>query len=605
MVSNDYYWYEIDNNNKIGNQVITPLNMDVVKNTIGIYLVNPIEKNKIKDLPKLVKNIEQNTKNNLPSDDKNEIWSDDKMGEFNHMLEQAFTDIMDARLNSLIKEYIPNEEKRNWESFNDFIGEKHYLKGPKKGQKMEGTGISDDLKLKDLLDSDGEKEFIGETISVGRSDRSTAQKELLAKNRILNNGEFFGLSPKDDGVLSSVSVKYQDNQITVNFEIDQTSAKIPKKIFEDAGFKKVVFKDDPTSYGGSIRDKYSPNWNDITDESKFSQGKDQGRFDPLSIWVGDSKQKEESRKEYSDKLIRQFVMWKKKALEMLAGLKGRIDRPKKDLAKLKEQLKTTDSGQEERHGVSLPLQTKKPKEGESSKDTKQSIREQIKDYEEFLYYIEMNHKDLWEGKRTFAEERKHISKLKGSIGAKYIEGQAAQVRESKGKFEQDRTIPLGADEVKLIRESWKEWEDHEVADKTPIRKLVEKWIKDERMIEFLKGRVNRNAWFLHRTTVTLHISPDNIKGNDIYIPSKGKVETTKMVSEELLTQPAQMTRQRQRKHSNLPVSRKSGGGATKVSHDPTGATEKMGINAARKWWFRKFNIRHNKLKNAMNLIAGE
>jgi len=31
MVSNDYYWYEIDDTNKVGNQVITPLNLEVVK----------------------------------------------------------------------------------------------------------------------------------------------------------------------------------------------------------------------------------------------------------------------------------------------------------------------------------------------------------------------------------------------------------------------------------------------------------------------------------------------------------------------------------------------------------------------------------------------
>ena len=592
MVNSDYYWYEIDNTNKVGNQAIIPLNMSIIKNSIAIYLVNPIEKNKIKDLPKLVQNIERNTTSNMVTDDKNELWSDDKMGEFTNWLEDAYEEVMDSRLNLLIETYIPNEEKRRWDSFDDFIGEK-FFKGT---GKVEGTGIPDNLTLRDLLDSDKELEFIGETISVGRSDKSTTQKELLAKKRMLDNGEFFGLNPRDDSVLSSVTVKYSDNGITATFEVDQTSGKIPKGIFEDAGFKKVVFKDDPTSYGGSIRDKYSPNWNDMTDESKFSQGKDQGRFDPLSIWVGDSKQKEESRKEYSDKLIRQFVEWKNKSLEMLSGLKGRIDRPKKDLERLKQQLKNMGSNEEERYGISLPLQTEKPE------DTKESIREQIKDLEEFLYYIKMNHKNLWEGKRTFAEERKYISKLKGEIGAKYIEGQAQQVAASKGKFESDRVIPLGADEIEIVKESWDTFKDQEIQDKTPIRKLVEEFIKDGRMLKYLKGRVNRNAWFLHRTTVTLNIHPDNLKGMELYIPSKGKVDTTKMVSEELLTQPAQMQAQRQRKHANLPVSRKAGGGATKVMQNPQTATEKMGINAARKWWFRKFNIRHNKLKNAARTI---
>ena len=64
-----------------------------------------------------------------------------------------------------------------------------------------------------------------------------------------------------------------------------------------------------------------------------------------------------------------------------------------------------------------------------------------------------------------------------------------------------------------------------------------------------------------------------------------------------------MKRQRQRKHANLPVSRKYGGGATKIQHNPKEATEKMGINAARKWWFRKFMVKHNKLKKAAQSIG--
>ena len=97
MVNSDYYWYEIDNTNKVGNQAIIPLNMSIIKNSIAIYLVNPIEKNKIKDLPKLVQNIERNTTSNMVTDDKNELWSDDKMGEFTNWLEDAYEEVMDSR----------------------------------------------------------------------------------------------------------------------------------------------------------------------------------------------------------------------------------------------------------------------------------------------------------------------------------------------------------------------------------------------------------------------------------------------------------------------------------------------------------------------------
>lgn len=53
---------------------------------------------------------------------------------------------------------------------------------------------------------------------------------------------FFGLKPRDDAVLSSINVKYTDAGIDVKFTVDQTSGKIPRKIFEDAGFKKSFLR---------------------------------------------------------------------------------------------------------------------------------------------------------------------------------------------------------------------------------------------------------------------------------------------------------------------------------------------------------------------------
>ena len=574
MVNNEFYWYEIDDTNKVGNQVIIPLELSDVKKAIGLYLVNPIERSKIKDLDKLIRNIERNTKVNMISDDDNEKWSDDKMGFFREdLLNPAYQDIMNSRLKELLQTYVPNEEKRKWESFEDF----------------KTTDIDSKLTLGDLLDSNEEKEFIGETIVVGRSDKSTTQKKLLDNERMLTNDEFFGLKPRDDAVLSSINVKYTDAGIDVKFTVDQTSGKIPRKIFEDAGFKKVVFKDDPTSYGGSIRDKYSPNWNDMTTESTFSQSRDQGTFDPLSIWVGEGKRKQKSREEYTEKLEGRFKEWKDKALEMLAGLKGRIDGPKKKLEQLKEELKTAGSTKENMYGVELG--TKRDKD----------IGKEIKDLEEFLNYIENNHKRLWEGNTTFSQERRRIKKLTGKVLAEYISGQAQSVGSAKEGFQSDRVIELENDEIATIKESWTTFKDEEIEDKNDIRKIVEEMIKDGRMLQFLKGRSNRSPWFLHRSTITLIIHPDNLRGQGIYVPSKGKIDTTKMISKEILTQPAQMKTQRQRKQANLPVSRRAGGGATKVTQDSE--TAKLGVNAARKWWFRKFNIRHNKLKRAAQSIG--
>ena len=121
MVNNEFYWYEIDDTNKVGNQVIIPLELSDVKKAIGLYLVNPIERSKIKDLDKLIRNIERNTKVNMISDDDNEKWSDDKMGFFREdLLNPAYQDIMNSRLKELLQTYVPNEEKRKWESFEDF-----------------------------------------------------------------------------------------------------------------------------------------------------------------------------------------------------------------------------------------------------------------------------------------------------------------------------------------------------------------------------------------------------------------------------------------------------------------------------------------------------
>ena len=213
MVNNEFYWYEIDDTNKVGNQVIIPLELSDVKKAIGLYLVNPIERSKIKDLDKLIRNIDRNTKVNMISDDDNEKWSDDKMGFFREdLLNPAYQDIMNSRLKELLQTYVPNEEKRKWESFEDF----------------KTTDIDSKLTLGDLLDSNEEKEFIGETIVVGRSDKSTTQKKLLDNERMLTNDEFFGLKPRDDAVLSSINVKYTDAGIDVKFTVDQTSGKIPR-----------------------------------------------------------------------------------------------------------------------------------------------------------------------------------------------------------------------------------------------------------------------------------------------------------------------------------------------------------------------------------------
>lgn len=600
MVNTNYYWYETDNN-KIGNKVITPLNQTIVKDVLGIYLISPIERKAVKHLPQLISKIENNTKMNMITHDENEKWSDDKMGEFKRFLETGYTELMNMRLEEAINTYVPQEEKRSWkkgEALSDFIGEKY--RGSKK---IEGTGLPQvkekeklrDMTLKDLLSSSNRDLFIGRTTKVGRSPEAKAQKKLDANMRKFTNEEFF-----DEDNLSGIKVTYVDKKksrnkegINVSFTVDQTDGKHQRKIFEDAGYSKIIFKDDPTSYGLSIRDKWSPNWDDTSAEGEFYQSKEGGKFDPISIWTGDSDQKETKRQEYIEELESEGYSNKKRALERLSGIGGRVGPLQKKLAKLKEQFKNLGSTDKEMYG--LRLRTGKDKE---------NLQNEIKDLEEFLDYVEKYHPKVWEGERTFAQERKYIEKLPSKVPQKYMTDRAVEAQGAASFFtDEKRSIQLTKANIDTITESWSTFVNHEIGDTSPIRELVKELISNGEIYDLIGPRANNSPWYLHRSSITLILHPKNIKNNKMYVPSIGKVETTKMVSKEALDQPAQMQSLRQRKNIALPVTRRTGQGATQMMQDPKGASEKLGINAARKYWVRKFITYHNKLKEAANTIG--
>ena len=609
MANTNYYWYEIDNNNKIGNLVITPLNQQIVKNVLGVYLTSPIERKAIKKLPEVIRRIEDNTRMWDKSSDEDNKWSEDKMGEFKNWLQDAYKELMNMRLEEIVSTYIPQEEKRNWGGTNpalpDFIAEKYHKSGSKKGQKMEGTGFPKvkqggelrDIQLKDLLTKDNRNKFIGMHTQLGRTKQAKQQKKIDTNMRKFTNAEFF-----NEDNLSRFNIKFVDKKtsrdkegINITFTIDQTDGKIQRKIFEDAGYSKIIFKDDPTSYGLSIRDKWSPNWDDTTVQSEFFQSKQDGKFDPISIWTGDSDQKEEKRQEYTEQLVREGRGWKQTALQKLAGISGRYSTLENRLKKLKNELNNMASSSKEMYGLRLR---------EGGNQPKDRLQEEIKDLEDFLNYVKNNHPKVFKGERTFAQERKYIEKMPSEVGQGYAVDRQEEAYDAKSHFDEERSILVSKADADLISETWKKWtKDGLQPLRSDIEELLKGWIENGELYDLIGPRANNSPWYLHRTTITLILNPKNIKNNRIYIPSIGKVVTTKMVSKEALEQPAQMQSKRQRKNIALPVARRAGQGATQMTHDSKGGSEKLGINAARKYWVRKFVTYNNKLKEAAQSIG--
>ena len=610
MVNSNYYWLEIDNN-KIGNAQVMPISQTIVRDVLGVYLTSPIERSAIKKLPTIVRDIERLTRQNSTTHDESQIWSKDKEGQFQNFLKDGYNELMGMRLEEIITKYIPQEEKRNWGkglTLADFIGEKHT-----KGKKIEGTGLPKvkdkgseelrELKLGDLLSKTNREIFTGKKTKIGRTKEAKAQRELDTNMRKFTNKEFF-----DEDNLSRITVKYvgKPNRtklgINVTFTVDQTSGEYQRKIFKEAGYNKIVFKDDPTSYGLSIRDKWSPNWDDTSAEGELFQSKRDGKFDPISIWTGSSEDKEKKRKEHIEQLESQGNTQQEKALNVLAGISGRYSTLEKRLEKLKKELENEDSPKRDPM-YGLRIQSPKPKEGES----KRTLKEQVDDLEEFLEYIRNYHPKVFNGERTFAQERKYIEKLKGKgVTGQYITGRGAEAQAAISHFKDEkRSIQVTKDDIEIIDTAWKDFnQEHQFEDKASIVELINKWIDNGELYDLLAGRINNSPWYLHTSRVTLILNPSNVKGNQMYIPSIGKVTTTKMVSKEALDQPAQMQSLRQRKNIALPVTRKTGQGATQVMQDPKGATEKLGINSARRWWLRKiFMTSHNKLESAANEIG--
>jgi hypothetical protein len=285
MTNQDYLWFEVTPD-EIGNVKMRNLTRGDVESTLGHYIINPLNRSILKSVPNMIRDVEENARE-LAIPREQDVWNDDKESLFKGMVEDSYDSLMATDMQTLVQKYADE-----WKAIND-LGE-----------------IDSSLKLEDLLNKNEARKFVGFQYAIGETDYSSKQKKLSDDNYILSNKELFGLSPRDDSILSYINVKFNKpketeefGKIIVNFTLDHSNGTVSRKIFEDAGFTKWGLKTDPGSYGGSIRQgNYSLGWN--YNPSPISSSKLEGSkaFDPDSIWYGDSQSKEKARRKYEEQL---------------------------------------------------------------------------------------------------------------------------------------------------------------------------------------------------------------------------------------------------------------------------------------------------------------
>ena len=61
-MSQDYMWFDIDANKKIGKKQLRVLNQIYIEDTLINYLINPLNRTILNDVPNMIENIESNIK---------------------------------------------------------------------------------------------------------------------------------------------------------------------------------------------------------------------------------------------------------------------------------------------------------------------------------------------------------------------------------------------------------------------------------------------------------------------------------------------------------------------------------------------------------------
>ena len=569
MANQDYFWFDVqaDSIGKVGMRYLT---QNDIKLTLGHFIVNPYNRTILSKVPNHIRDIEENTYDDFVGDDR-QAWSNAKMKQFQTFIRNAFDSLMEEDIQSLVNLYA-----KNWNGLEDFIA-KRYDKG-----EVTNEGLSPEWKLKHVMDKNSRRDLIGYQYSIGRSDKSSAQKKLSDDTRRY---------PKNDSVVGFIDVEFKKptsskkvyGDIVVKFKVDHTNGVVSKKIFKDAGFSKFVLKDNPADYGGSIREgNYSQGWNHETLDRQLGQYDSKetaGMFgvsdstkwtyiDSDSVWSGqDDKIGDKKRKLRERQIGRTLAPVKQKIQDEInsilyatrGGKTKAINRVKKDTRikpydkekKIKDIKERTYKGkiltQKEADELIAPLKEKlentqfreerKVQGVKRDKAAKQSLNDN--------YTLELRNND-------------DIEKLKEIFIRAYDPKSAAEMG------------PMQATSFE---------------DEEGVRDLIEDWMEsgelyDDYLVKVMDSNI-RSPWKLMEYSITLTLKEELISGNKIMIPSKGVVKGAKMVSQEALLKPAQMQSQRRRGESSYIQLPKRTKGQTKYAASVKDTEKDEGVNDAR------------------------
>lgn len=578
MANQDYFWFDVqaDSVGKVGMRYLT---QNDIKLTLGHFIVNPYNRTILSKVPNHIRDIEQNTHDDFVGDER-QAWSNAKMKQFQTFIRNAFESLMEEDIQSLVNLYA-----KNWNGLEDFIA-KRYNKG-----EVTNEGLSPEWKLKHVMDKNSRRDLIGYQYSIGRSDKSSAQKKLSDDTRRYTSEEFFGLNPKNDSVVGFVDVEFKAptsskkvyGDIIVKFKIDHTNGVVSKKIFKDAGFSKFVLKDNPADYGGSIREgNYSQGWNHETLDRQLGQYDSKetaGLFgvsdsskwtyiDSDSVWSGQDDKIGDKKRELREREIGRTLSPVKQKIQddinsILYATRGgkqkarnRINRDKRIPENQKRQM-IKDINERSYNGKIL---------------TQKEADELIAPLKEKLENTQ------------FREERK-------------VQG-AKRDKEAKQALNDNYTLELRSnDDIEKLKEIFIRAYDPKSAaemgpmqatsfeDEEGVRDLIEDWMEsgelyDDYLVKVMDSNI-RNPWKLMEYSITLTLKEELISGNKIMIPSKGIVKGTKMVSQEALLKPAQMESQKRRGESSYIQLPKRTKGQTKYAASVKDTQKDEGVNDAR------------------------
>lgn len=471
--SGTFFWPEIKGNGLIGsNEDMTHLTQERLENSFGQFIINPYNRTNTDKISDSLKNIEENHKTYAnPSNE----WDEEKERKFESMAKKAYSSILDADLDGLVKKYF-EMNKVTWLD-NLFIKE------------------FDDITVNDFKDPTKVKEFIGETQEFGQTDLSNKQQDLIDNRRIMSNKEFF-----DNQFLSDISVKYKkspENFIEVKFTVDHSNGEVGKKIINEAWpSAKIALESDLGSThltSPRLGYKYEKEKQSVT-----SAAKDKGGYKESStnVWYKEGKEP------------KNIDVINPKKLEDL-------ELDVKNPTKYWETEEFTDK---------FTSKIKNPKAGEP-KDTKEQ-KLQIEN-------IAGRWRDTLRRKGKEPTE-KDIKEFEEQLGEYRTQQQSAGVAAAT-QLDRENSIKINADEMKLITDGIG-WFETKVRTPNNFIELFDKLIKRGAIHELIKSKINLSPKYFRDFTFTFKIkSPELLEEHGLYndylwAPLNVKIEANKKVS---------------------------------------------------------------------------